>query len=64
MFAPGSLGGRVDVKMHIRTRRELGADLPVLVWRLLDEERILQRDLPGYTEYMRRVRARLVPFVW
>jgi len=38
--------------------------LPVLVWRLLDEERILQRDLPGYTEYMRRVRARLVPFVW
>jgi len=38
--------------------------VPVLVWRLLDEERILQRDLPGYTEYMRRVRSRLVPFVW
>jgi hypothetical protein len=36
----------------------------VLVWRLLDEEKILQRDLPGYTEYMRRVRFRLVPFVW
>jgi protein-S-isoprenylcysteine O-methyltransferase Ste14 len=38
--------------------------VPVLLWRLLDEERILQRDLPGYTEYMRRVRFRLVPFVW
>ena len=38
--------------------------VPVLLWRLLDEERILQRDLPGYMEYMRRVRARLVPFVW
>ena len=38
--------------------------VPVLLWRLLDEERILQRDLPGYTEYMRRVRARLIPFVW
>lgn len=38
--------------------------MPVLVWRLLDEERILQRDLPGYSEYMRRVRFRLVPFVW
>lgn len=38
--------------------------VPVLLWRLLDEERILQRDLPGYTEYMRRVRSRLVPFVW
>jgi protein-S-isoprenylcysteine O-methyltransferase Ste14 len=38
--------------------------LPVLLWRLLDEEKILQRDLPGYTEYMRRVRFRLVPFMW
>ena len=38
--------------------------VPVLLWRLLDEERILQRDLPGYTAYMRRVRFRLVPFVW
>ena len=26
--------------------------MPVLLWRLLDEEKILQRDLPGYTEYM------------
>jgi len=38
--------------------------MPVLLWRLLDEEKILQRDLPGYPEYMRRVRFRLVPFVW
>jgi protein-S-isoprenylcysteine O-methyltransferase Ste14 len=37
---------------------------PVLVWRLLDEERILARDLPGYAEYMRRVKHRLVPYVW
>jgi protein-S-isoprenylcysteine O-methyltransferase Ste14 len=38
--------------------------LPVLLWRLLDEERILARDLPGYVEYMRRVKSRLVPSVW
>jgi protein-S-isoprenylcysteine O-methyltransferase Ste14 len=38
--------------------------LPVLLWRLLDEERILARDLPGYTEYMRRVKYRLVPHLW
>jgi protein-S-isoprenylcysteine O-methyltransferase Ste14 len=38
--------------------------VPVLAWRLLDEEKILQRDLPGYTDYMLRVRFRLVPFVW
>jgi protein-S-isoprenylcysteine O-methyltransferase Ste14 len=37
---------------------------PFLIWRLLDEERFLARDLPGYAEYQRRVRYRLVPFVW
>jgi len=37
---------------------------PVLSWRLLDEEKILARDLPGYAEYMRRVKYRLVPYVW
>ena len=40
------------------------AAVPVLLWRLFNEEKILQRDLPGYTEYMHRVRSRLVPFVW
>lgn len=37
---------------------------PVLSWRLLDEERVLARDLPGYTEYMGRVKYRLIPKVW
>ena len=36
----------------------------VLAWRLLDEEKFLQKNLPGYTEYMQRVRYRLVPYVW
>jgi len=38
--------------------------LPVLMWRLLDEEKLLARELPGYTEYMRRVSYRLIPHVW
>ena len=38
--------------------------VPVLVWRILDEEQLLQRDLPGYGDYMRKVRYRLVPHVW
>lgn len=38
--------------------------LPTLGWRLLDEERVLRRDLPGYTDYSRRVRYRLIPGVW
>jgi protein-S-isoprenylcysteine O-methyltransferase Ste14 len=37
---------------------------PVLVWRILDEEDFLRKDLPGYAEYMRRVRYRLMPRVW
>jgi hypothetical protein len=32
--------------------------------RLLDEERILTRDLPGYAAYRERVPHRLVPEVW
>ena len=40
------------------------ASLPALIWRLLDEERILKRDLPGYVDYCRRVRFRLIPGVW
>jgi protein-S-isoprenylcysteine O-methyltransferase Ste14 len=38
--------------------------LPALVWRLLDEERLLQANLPGYAEYSRRVRYRLIPGVF
>lgn len=38
--------------------------LPMLVWRILDEEMLLKRDLPGYVEYTRKVRYRLVPHVW
>ena len=42
----------------------IAATMPFLLWRLLDEERILTRDLPGYADYRRRVRHRLVPMVW
>jgi hypothetical protein len=42
----------------------VAAMLPFLVWRLLDEERCLARRLPGYADYQKQVRYRLVPFVW
>jgi protein-S-isoprenylcysteine O-methyltransferase Ste14 len=38
--------------------------IPSIVWRLLDEERFLAANLPGYAEYQRTVRYRLVPFIW
>lgn len=42
----------------------LAALLPALAWRLVDEERLLSRDLDGYADYRRRVRWRLVPLIW
>ena len=41
----------------------LGA-IPVLAWRIQDEESLLRSDLAGYIDYARQVRYRLVPFVW
>lgn len=38
--------------------------VPVLLWRLLDEERFLQQNLPGYAEYCRATRFRLIPLIW
>ena len=42
----------------------IAAMMPFLIWRLIDEERFLVRNLPGYSEYQKRIRYRLVPFVW
>jgi protein-S-isoprenylcysteine O-methyltransferase Ste14 len=38
--------------------------MPFLIWRMFDEERFLAQNLPGYTDYQKRVRHRLIPFVW
>ncbi|KRE29276.1 hypothetical protein ASG82_27040 [Mycobacterium sp. Soil538] len=40
------------------------AAVPVLVARLLDEEKALTDDLAGYVEYTRQVPYRLIPGVW
>jgi protein-S-isoprenylcysteine O-methyltransferase Ste14 len=38
--------------------------IPLLMWRLDDEEKMLTSDLKGYAEYRQRVRYRLVPGLW
>jgi len=38
--------------------------VPALVWRILDEEKLLKKDLPGYNYYVLKVRYRLVPYIW
>ena len=40
------------------------ANVSVLAWRLLEEERFLLTNLAGYRDYARRVPHRLLPFVW
>jgi protein-S-isoprenylcysteine O-methyltransferase Ste14 len=35
-----------------------------IVWRLLDEEIFLTRNMPDYAAYRNKVRYRLAPFVW
>ena len=73
----GSLPGPPGILAEHRILRELIEDkhgckaywgllaiiwmLPFLIWRLLDEERLLANELPGYTDYQRKVRYRLVP---
>ena len=36
----------------------------IIVVRLLDEEELLSRELPGYEAYKKKVKYRLIPFVW
>lgn len=37
---------------------------PLLIYRLVHEERKLRRELPGYAEYCERMRFRILPHVW
>ena len=38
---------------------------PVLmVVRIIDEEKLLTAELSGYAEYKRKVKYRLIPYIW
>lgn len=38
--------------------------LPLIARRIANEEQVLERGLKGYRAYERRVRYRVIPFVW
>ncbi|MBE6688601.1 MAG: isoprenylcysteine carboxylmethyltransferase family protein [Ruminococcaceae bacterium] len=38
--------------------------IAVIVVRIINEEKVLEAKLEGYTDYKKRVKYRLVPFVW
>lgn len=41
------------------------ATIPLaLILRILNEEKVLRKELPGYTEYCQKTKYRLIPFVW
>ena len=40
------------------------AYIPIIVKRIRNEEQVLEKDLPGYSAYMKKVKYRLIPFIW
>ena len=38
--------------------------IPVIAKRIRNEEQVLERGLEGYSEYKKRVRYKVIPFVW
>ena len=40
------------------------AYIPIIAKRIRNEEKVLESGLAGYTEYKKRVRYKVIPFVW
>ena len=38
--------------------------LPIITKRMRNEEQVLAEGLPGYAEYMKKVKYRVIPFIW
>ena len=38
--------------------------IPVIVVRIINEEKVLTHGLAGYAEYKKKVKYRLIPFIW
>ena len=38
--------------------------VPIIVRRIRNEEQVLLRELDGYDEYMKKVRYRVIPYLW
>ena len=38
--------------------------IPIILKRIRNEEKVLEAGLAGYTEYKRRVKYKVIPFVW
>ena len=57
LFTPLALGSYLTLPAFVLL-------IPLIVLRLLNEEKVLHQELPGYAEYCVHTRFRLVPFIW
>ena len=57
VFSPLALGSSVTLPAFVLL-------VFFYVIRLLNEEKVLRKELPGYIEYCKKTRFRLIPFVW
>ena len=57
LFTPLALGSYITLPAFALL-------IPLIVLRLLNEEKVLRQELPGYPEYCLHTRFRLVPFLW
>jgi protein-S-isoprenylcysteine O-methyltransferase Ste14 len=56
LAAPFALGSYVAFPVFVMS--------PIFIYRLTHEEQTLLRELPGYSEYCKRVKFRLLPGIW
>ena len=40
------------------------AYIPIIVKRIRNEEQVIEKDRPGYSAYVKKVKYRLIPFIW
>lgn len=57
MASPVALGSYVAVLPFLLI-------IPIFIFRILNEEEVLRRDLPGYAGYCGKTRYRLLPYIW
>ena len=38
--------------------------IPIIIVRIINEEKVLESGLKGYSDYKKRVKYRLIPFIW
>jgi protein-S-isoprenylcysteine O-methyltransferase Ste14 len=57
LFTPLALGSYLTLPAFVLL-------IPLIVLRLLNKEKVLRQELPGYAEYCVHTRFRLIPFLW